>query len=152
MLIKINTKGLIPIRDLWRLVLKFIFDQKHCAEGTKYVIENNIEKYYNIVREHKKKLVDIFGNEIVNETQIGKKGNEYDEIEYQIMAMSKYLVMDEKGELDYKKELYREHGIDYRKTKEFGFAFPECRPDKKRLAQAQEYLRKNNEDNKEFLN
>jgi len=150
-MIFIRTKERMPILALWRLVLKFIFDLRNCEYGTQNKIENNIENWYNWVQLQKNKIEGKYGFSSFSKAEVGKKGTEVDEVEYQIQYMSKYLVMNEKGELDSKKETYKRHNIDYRKTREFGWAFMELR-DPKDYYKAAEALKKCMRENPEDYN
>ena len=114
-LIKINKDGLMPINQMWRLILRRIFDEKHASPNDQFLIENNIEKWMNIVGEHNGKLHDAFGD-LAFQAAVGRRGSLIDEIEFQLIEMSKMLVADEKGDLEEKKATFRNHGIDYRKT------------------------------------
>jgi hypothetical protein len=141
----------MTINNLWRLVLKKVFDPDHLKPGDEYCIEHGIEKWYEIVKQHNVKLMDAIGD-IAFKEAIGRRGSITDEIEYQLVLMCKMLVDDEKGLLDSKKETFRLHKIDYRKVLEYRQIFPEHWPTKKALAKAQEYKRINDRDNKELTN
>lgn len=149
--VRVSTLGIMSINNIWRLILRRIFDPKNAGESDLYLIESNIEKYAKIVNEHNTKLQDAFGDAAFTEA-VGRRGSVIDEIEYQIREMSKWRVADEKGEewIEKKKFTFKEHNIDYRKV--FQQIYPECSPTKSDYARAQESLRKNNEDNKELLN
>jgi hypothetical protein len=141
----------MTINNLWRLVLKKVFAPDSLKSGEAYLMENAIEKWYQIVKMHNVKLADAFGD-IAFKEAVGRRGSVTDEIEYQLELMCKLLVDDEKGLLEDKKETYKRHSIDYRKVLEYRNIFPEMWPTKKELAQAREYKRKNDLDNKRLLN
>jgi hypothetical protein len=133
------------------LALKKVYDPDKLKSGDEYLIEHNIEKWYQIVKQHNVKLQDAFGD-VAFQQAVGRRGSITDEIEYQLQLMSKLLVDDEKGLLDSKKETFKRHKIDYRKVLEYRNIFPECWPSKKDYAKAQEYKKINDKDNKDILN
>jgi hypothetical protein len=141
----------MSINKLWRLILRMIYDPKHSGESDLWLVESNIQLWADIVQQHNVKLQDAFGDEAFKES-VGRRGSICDEIEYQLIAMSKLLVDDEKGLLEEKKETYRRHKIDYRKVLEYRNIFPEMWPTKKDLARAQSFKEKNDRDNRDLLN
>ena len=149
-LIRID-QGLMTINNLWRLVLKKIYTPDKLKTGDEYVIENAIEKWYEIVKLHNKKLGDAFGD-VAFEQAVGRRGSICDEIEYQLQLICSLLVKDEKGLLEEKKETFKRHKIDYRKVLEYRNIFPEMWPTKKDIAKAQEAKRINDKENKDLMN
>jgi hypothetical protein len=150
-IIRVDKDGLITINKLWRLVLRRIYDYNHAGESDKWIIEQNIQKWYEIVHQHNVKLQDAFGDVAFQEA-VGRRGSITDEVEYQLEQMCSLLVKDEKGLLEDKKETYKRHDIDYRKVLEYRNIFPEMWPTKKDLARAKSFKEKNDKDNKALLN
>ena len=145
------SNDLMTINALWRIILRWVYDNDHAKEGDLYVINSNIEKWYNIVKMHNVKLADAFGD-VAFEQAVGRRGSVTDEIEYQLVKMSQMLVADEEGKLESKKDTYRTHKIDYRKVLEYRNVFPEMWPTKKDLARAQAYKKINDKENERLLN
>ena len=137
-LIRIN-RELMSINNIWRLILRRIFNPKKAGESDLYLIEHNIEKWKAVCDGHNSKVYDAFGDKAF-EQAVGRRGSIIDEIEYQLQEMCKMLVNDEKGLLESKKETYRVHHIDYRKV--YPNIFPECIPTPAEKAQAQGYLKR----------
>ena len=148
MLIRID-HGRMSINNMWRLVLKWVFNRDACGESDLFIINSNIEKWYKVVKEYNVKLEDAFGDAAFQEA-VGRRGSVCDEIEYQLIEMSKMLVADEDGKLDYKKETFRNHKIDYRKC--YLSVFPEMAPTKKDKARAQSFLEINKKENPDVYN
>ena len=144
----IRTGERMEIRDLWRLVLRFVFARSVCDYGTKSTIENHLCNWSEFVNKAKTAKIDRFGVTESDSAPVGKKGNYIDEVECQIQAMSYLLVQDEKGDLESKKDTYKRHQIDYRKTREWGWAFPEFEKQKDYKG-AQRALEQNMKDNPE---
>lgn len=120
-----------------------IFDPKKSGDNDRYLVESNIEKWAEIVKQHNVKLQDAWGD-IAFAEAVGRRGSTVDEIQYQLECMAKFLVEDEEGKLEQKKETYRVHKIDYRKT--FPNIFPECQPTKREIARAKTYREKSERD------
>ena len=138
-----------PIHLLWRDVWKFIFEEFSCGLAHQQIMQNEIIKWNEVVQYQKKIRTEIFGDKAGFSEQVGKNGNIIDEIEYNIMAMSHFLVKNEYGQMQRTKDLLRLHHIDYKRyilCKEW---FPECQdPDGKKKGQAA--LKANMEEFPEF--
>jgi hypothetical protein len=81
------------------------------------------------VDKYKAQKFKRFGETETDAAPLGKKGTYIDEVENQIQAMSYLLVKNENGDLESKKDTYRNHKIDFRRTQEWGWAFPEIKKD-----------------------
>lgn len=129
-----------PLKELAKLVLKYIFQPKQCSPDTKSIIEQNIVELNSMVQHHKKHVAEKYGLDSTDYQPIGTKGTPIDEIEYFLQIICSWLVKDEQGAFEATKKLYKDHKIDYRKTAQFGWLFPEVYT-RKDFAQAQEYLK-----------
>lgn len=138
----IKTGERMEIRDLWRLVLRFVFAEGTCGMTVQSQIESNILNWNEFVSKFKAAKLNRFGKTESDDAPIGKKGSYIDEVECQIQAMAYLLVRNEKGELESKKDTYKRHKIDYRDTAEWSFAFPERKKDYKGAMRALEQNRK----------
>ena len=125
----VRTGERIEIRDLWRMVLKFVFAEWTCDYGTRQKIENYILNWYEFIEKYEIAKANNFGVTESDANPVGMKGNYIDETKYQIQKMAQLLRDNERGDLECRKETYRRHGIDYRKTLLYGFAFPEMYKD-----------------------
>lgn len=116
MLIFINTKEMIPLPQLFRLALKFIYDNKSIKYGDEARLKSSVVNWYDKIQEAKKRTADKYG--IIPEMEnieIGKKGTPVDEAEYYLQIIGSLLKKNEEGKFEPQKALFREHGIDYRK-------------------------------------
>ncbi len=111
-------RKLVPIPDLIRLVLGFIYDKKNSKHSGKEV-ERFIMEWFDWVKKEKDKCRDLYGKEYIDSDirPVGTKGTEVDEAEFWIMWCSQRLVQDEEhiGEVARNKRNIIEHGLDYRK-------------------------------------
>ena len=142
----IKTGERIEIRDLWRLVLRFVFNEGSCGMTVQSQIESNILNWNEFVSKFKAAKLNRFGTTESDSQPVGKKGSYIDEVECQIQAMAYLLVRNEKGELESKKDTYRRHAIDYRDCAEWSWAFPERQKNYKR---GQDALERNMRDRPE---
>lgn len=145
-LILSKSKDRMPLHDLARLILKFIFDRKSCSLGTQSTIETNILNWYKIVQIQKRITAEKYGLTSTDFQPVGTKGSLIDEIEFFLQTISFWLVQDEKGGYDKLKGLWKQHKIDYRKTQRFGWLYPE-QYTKEGFDKAREHLRKAMEQN-----
>jgi hypothetical protein len=139
----------MEIKDLWRLVLRFVFAEGTCGMSTQSQIEQNLLNWKEFVDRAKAAKIDKFGTTETDSEPVGKKGTYIDEVETQIQAMAYLLVCNEKGELESKKDTYKRHQIDFRDTAEWGWAYPE-RWKHKNYKGAQRALEQNMKDNPEL--
>ena len=137
-----DSRDRMPIWYLWRAVWRFIFDEYSCGVNHQMEMQSEILKWKAVVDYQKKIRIEKYGAEAGFSLECGKNGNIIDEIEYNIMAMSNFLVKNEFGGFDRTKDLLRIHKIDYKRyvlCKDF---FPEC-ADKDGEKKGQEALKAN---------
>jgi len=144
-----DSRNRMPIHYLWRAVWRFIFDEYSCGLNHQSEMQNEILKWNQVVQYQKKIRVESFGPNANGTEQVGKNGNIIDEIEYNIMAMSSFLVKNEFGGFDRTKELLRIHKIDYKRYTLCREWFPESQ-DKDGVKKGQEALKKNMEEFPEY--
>lgn len=120
-----NTDSLMPMRDLARLVTKWIFNNGHCAPQDLHSINRQFEVWTNHLDSVEQARIDMWGKSYSDNLPIGKKGTWADNMRYMLGIMAQWLVMDEKDEWRPTKESWKLHKIDYRKTAQFGWLFPE---------------------------
>src|SRR5689334_2398443 len=126
-LLQVHSNERMPLVQLWRLIFKYIFDEKNCGQTTRKTIETEVLKWNNLVKYQKRVLTEKYGPGFDGYAPIGKKGSVIDEIEYQIGMMSSWLVKNENGEWDQKKANYAIHKIDYRTVAPMDRVFPEIK-------------------------
>jgi len=141
---KHDSKDRMPLPLLWRAVWRFIFDEFSCGLNHQIEMQKEILKWHQVVQYQKKIRTESFGPGAVGLNEVGKNGNIIDEIEYNIMAMSHFLVKNEHGGFDRTKDLLRIHKIDYKRFTLCKEWFPECQ-DKDGEKKGQEALKANME-------
>ena len=126
----------MPIYNLWRAVLTFVFDRNICNAAHEGEIYKEIHEWNRIVQHQEKIRLEAFGS-TGNEKETGLNGNVIDEVKLNIQQMSHLLYNDKEGFLQPRKDLLRVHGIDFRKHIDYKKYFPEAQdPDGKKKGQA----------------
>jgi hypothetical protein len=134
---KSDSKDRMPIWFLWRGIWRFIFDKRSCGLNHQTIINSEIMKWYAVVQYQKKIRTEKWGPDAVGIQKVGTNGNYIDELEYNLQAMSHFLVKEENGLFERTKDLLRIHQIDYKRFDLCKQWFPEAAdPKAKEKAQA----------------
>jgi hypothetical protein len=135
-----STKDRMPLRDLARLALKMIFEEKACTGQEVAIVNNQVKNWNQLIQFQKSIALKKYGlDPATTFIPIGKKGSVVDEWEYFLQTICLWLVKNEQGEFDKMKGLWRQHNINYKKTQRFGWLFPEVYT-KEGFAKAQKAL------------
>ena len=146
-LIRVHTNDLMPMGRLYRLVLKYIYDNKNVTFQEIADMKNAVCKWYQYIGEQKTKLLDKYGIQAGDYLPIGQKGTTLDEQEYMMQSIGWLLREDETGGLDARKKMFADHGINYLKF----YKIPEAyRPED--FARAREAVKKAMRDHPEDYN
>lgn len=118
MLLLINEKNKMSMRDLWRLVYKFTFDKKNCPHNTIKILNENINKWNYAFEMDMARYHEAFGcypemGSILHETSV------------QMKYLATWMVEEEKGLKETLASTYKKHGIDYRLVAPMSAHFPE---------------------------
>lgn len=108
-LLRTKDKSIIPIYRLWRLVLAMVYEPEVLTPA---VIDAIL---YSIVQ-YKKNFQWARNNGIIMSAV-------EEEVEYQLTRIDKIIAQDEAGELEARKELFRQTNTDYRKFHRLPEAF-----------------------------
>ena len=124
-LIIIKNKEVLSLPFLRAAILKFVFDEEHMTLAEIEQMKNSMVHWY----EHL---------EFCKET-----GKEHEDLEHRLKLFGAFLKDNENGNLNERKELFKRHGIDYKKR--FGIVSPE----QSDILKANQYLLKAKKENPE---
>lgn len=142
-----KTKERMPLRELAKLALKTIFEDK--TQRDVDILNNQVNNWNQLIRFQKEKVLKKYGlDPDTHFLPLGKKGSVVDEWEFFLQTICSWIVANEKGQLDKIKGLWKQHGINYKKTKRFGWLFPE-QYTQEGFNRALKYLKQAQKDNPE---
>ena len=112
----IQSKDRAPLYELFRLVLKYVYDYEHLSDQDENRMKNSIQNWFVWVQEEKRRRIDKYGpGANLEGTPVGLKGTYLDEVEFAIQGYAWLLRENDKGRLEARKSQFKKHGIDYRK-------------------------------------
>ena len=103
-LIVIKNKEVLSLPFLRAAILKFVFEEENMSVSEVDRMKRSMCNWYEHLQYCK------------------ETGKEHEDMEYRLMLFGKFLKDNEEGKFDAQKQMYRAHGIDYKKR--FGLVLP----------------------------
>jgi hypothetical protein len=97
-IIKIKSKEVVPMPQLFRLALKFIYDKVHMSLTEAQQMEDSVINWANAI-----KLKEDLGS------------SEYENEKYQLGFIAMLLKQNDEGKLDERKKMFKKFNISYGK-------------------------------------
>jgi hypothetical protein len=112
-----KSKVKLPLPVLFRMVLKYVYDQKAMTRDNISDMMNSMVNWQEWISHEKDKLVEKYGADYVykDPRPLGQKGTILDEMEFHIAGLAWLLQQNDEGKLHDRKIMFANHGIDYRK-------------------------------------
>ena len=127
----------MPIYNLWRAAIRFVYDKNSCAFYHEAEMYKEINEWNKIIEHQKKIRYEAYGKTESDFAPEGRKGNVIDETAFQISQIKEMLDLDNAGLLQYEKDTLRLHSIDYKRLAKYKHFFPESQdPDGFKKGQA----------------
>lgn len=125
-LIATKTDEVVPLRELYRLAVQFIFEKDKFNYAMEFKLRQGLAKWINHVNEQKAIQFEKFKDTSVYEGEIGKKGTPLDELEYKIGLLAQLIYKEDHGQFAKWKYTVKLHKLDWRKIMGNGELFPEA--------------------------
>lgn len=144
-LIIVKNKEVLAMPNLFRYVLKFIYDEDNMSREDIRIMRQNIVDWKSAIDIEEEKLMHHQGTELRLFGKIITNTHKYSEEQFHLQNMAKMLVDNDNGVYDDEKKTYKEHGVDYRKVWQLPEAY-----ELKDFIKGEEILEQHKKDNPEI--
>jgi hypothetical protein len=110
-----QSKDRAPLPELFRLVLKYVYDYSHLSNEDENRMKNSIQNWFNWIAEEKKRRFEKYGPDPMASVPVGLKGNYVDEVEFALSGYAWLIRENDKGRFEERKKMFKDHGIMYQK-------------------------------------
>ena len=138
---KIETYGRVPLFNLHRAAIKWVFDRRACDIDHEIILMKELGEWSTAVVNYVKRQYELFGVTFAKEP--GLNGHEIDEDNLEVTQIAALLECENRGLNEKLKNTLRTHDIPYYRHIAFKKYFPDRAADIEGAKKGQEALKEN---------